>query len=364
MKKRADGRYCKQILVGYKPDGERKMKTVYGKTIKEVEKKERELRTQIEQGFNIEENNILLGEWADMWLEVYKNNVEYNTRIMYENAINKHIKPELGIVQVKNLKSIHIQKLLNRLMNEGHYRTAEVVKLTIKQIIKQALIEGYINKDISISIKTTTKKAPEKRVLTYAEIRAIKDAPLTPKQRIFLYILYYVGLRKGEILALQKSDIDILKKTITINKSIYHEVNNAFVKAPKSKAGYRNTPIPNCLIEELKSYIQNLETDILFPMNNGNYMTKSSFRKFWDGITSCLSEQMGEKTNITPHIFRHTYATNLYRSGIDEKKAQYFLGHSSIQITMDVYTHLDKHQIVGEIDKLDNYLRKEMLVKC
>ena len=364
MKKRADGRYCKQIFVGYHPDGRRKMKTVYGKTIKEVEKKEREMKDSIEKGLSIEDS-ITLGEWSDMWLNVYKNNVEYNTRMMYENAINKHIKPELGIMQLKNLKSIHIQKMLNKLIDEKHYRTAEVVKLTIKQIIKQALIEGYINRDITISIKIITKKPLEKRSLTRDEVDAIKNASLSPKQRVFLDIMHHTGLRKGEALALKKEDIDVFKKVIKINKSLYYKENDAFIKEPKSRAGYRNVPIPNALIKELGVYIQNLNTDILFPMNSGNYMTKSSFRKFWDSIISCLGEQMKEKpSGITPHIFRHTYATNLYRSGIDEKKAQYFLGHSSIQMTMDVYTHLDKQEVTNEIGKLNDYLEKEMLVKC
>ncbi len=122
--------------------------------------------------------------------------------------------------------------------------------------------------------------------------------------------------------------------------------------------------MPNNLVKELGIYIQTLKTEILFPMDNGKYMTKSSFRKFWDKIIICINEQMEEKTDITPHTFRHTYATNLYRSGIDFKKAQYFLGHSSLQMTMEVYTHLDKQQLTDEIDKLNDYLEKEMLVKC
>lgn len=363
MKKRADGRYCKQVLIGYSPNGKRKFKTIYGKTIKEVEKKEREIKDSIEKGLSIEDS-IILGEWSDMWLSVYKNNVEYNTRAMYENAINKHIKPELGMMQLKNLKSIHIQKLLNKLIDGEHYRTAEVVKLTIKQILKQALIEGYINRDITASIKIVTKKSPEKRTLTRKEVEAINNASLSQKQKVFIDIMHYTGLRKGESLALKKDDIDIFKKTIKVDKSLYYKANDAFIKEPKSRAGYRTVPIPNTLIKELGIYVQNLKTDILFPMNNGNYMTKSSFRKFWDSIISCIGDQIGEKPDITPHIFRHTYATNLYRSGIDEKRAQYFLGHSSIQMTMDVYTHLDKQEVTNEIDKLNDYLEKEMLVKC
>lgn len=77
-KKRADGRYCKQILVGYKPDGKRQMKTIYGKTIREVEQKERDIREQIDMGIKVVDI-ITTGEWADTWLKTFKSNIAHNT---------------------------------------------------------------------------------------------------------------------------------------------------------------------------------------------------------------------------------------------------------------------------------------------
>ena len=87
MKKRADGRYCKQILIGYNSNGTRIMKNVYGKTIKEVEKKEHELQNKIAAGINILEDTITVGEWGLKWIEVYKADVSRGTYAMYETIL-------------------------------------------------------------------------------------------------------------------------------------------------------------------------------------------------------------------------------------------------------------------------------------
>ncbi len=104
MKKRADGRYCKQILVGYHSDGRKKTKTIYGKTIREVEKKERELRSELEQGIYVDNKNILISQWADEWLSVYKGSISTNTYRRYEQMIKNQIKPLLGDIPLVKLR--------------------------------------------------------------------------------------------------------------------------------------------------------------------------------------------------------------------------------------------------------------------
>ncbi len=358
MKKRADGRYCKQIVVGYKPDGSRKMRTVYGKTIKEVEKKEREYQENIDVGIKITDD-VSIGEWAIEWVKTYKQNVSYNTQQMYWNAIQNHIKPQLGSILVSEIKPIQIQRFLNRIISENKHRTAEICKLTIKQFMKQAQIEGFICKDVMVGIQPINAKSDEKRVLSHDELHEIHNTPLTDKQRLFLYIMLYTGLRRGEALALTTDDIDLDKEILTVNKSLLFKGNNSSLKEPKSKASFRKIPIPHSLLPFLKDYIKSSNNKKIFTMKNGEYMTHSSFVKFWNSIIRALKNNMGENVQIdfTPHTFRHTYATNLYYAGVDVKTAQYFLGHSSLEMTLNVYTHLDKEQSVSEVEKLNNYLK-------
>jgi len=101
MKKRSDGRYCKQVLIGYNPNGTRKMKTIYGKTIKEVEKKERDLRIEIENG-NLILKNISVSDWADEWLITYKTaDLSHYTVRRYKSVIKNQIKPFFGTYEIK-----------------------------------------------------------------------------------------------------------------------------------------------------------------------------------------------------------------------------------------------------------------------
>lgn len=382
MKKRADGRYCKNICVGYRPDGKRKFRTIYGKTIKEVEKKEIEIKSQLLADSYIDNDKLTVGSWASEWFETYKANLEYNTVFMYQNAIEKHIIPMIGNIPISQLKTIQIQKMLNQIVEQGKIRTADVCRLTIKQIVKCAYQEQLINRDITIGLQPIKKQEKEKKVLTKGEIIAIEGADLSKKERLFVELLWFTGIRKGEALALTISDIDLKNKKIIINKSVYFEGNTPKTKAPKSKAGNRKVPIPDRLYSILQGYIRIANTFCLFPMTNGEYMSKQSFRVFWDNIikkTLAIANEinsetgadkniypMGDKIEIsfTPHTFRHTYATNLYYAGVDVKTAQYLMGHSSINVTLKIYTHLDSKKTDGAIEKINQYFDDQMLVNC
>ena len=139
MKKRADGRYCKQVLIGYQPDGRKKYKNIYGLTIKEVEKKERELRCKIEQGRYIENQNITIAEWAKEWLNTYKTDVEYNTFQRYKAVIKNQINPLLGEYNLSSLRLNIIQRLINQLSEKYSSSTLHKFKITLNQLYKCAI---------------------------------------------------------------------------------------------------------------------------------------------------------------------------------------------------------------------------------
>ena len=368
MKKRADGRYCKQILIGYHPDGRRKLKNIYGGTIREVEKKERTLREKIDNRELIDADKMNFSEWADNWLKTYKrDNVTYNTYKMYKNAVETHLVPVIGDIPLKNIKTVQLQQILNEIVNEGNTRSAEICKLTLCQIFKQALYNRIVPYDITVGLQQIKRRKTEKRPLTEFERASIKIAPLNVRQRTFIDIMRYMGLRRGETLALTKSDVDLQAMKLSVNKSLAFVENNYEIKEPKTEKSKRVLPIPQIVKEELRDYLGSLKGKILFPASNGEYMTRSSFRKFWEGIiktvegsSTLLANNNGKfkdcTISFTPHIFRHTYATDIYYSGIDIKTAQYLLGHSSINVTLDIYTHLDKEKMEDAAEKLNKFL--------
>lgn len=375
-KKRKDGRYSTSTIIGYTDDGKPKRKTIYGRTIMELDKKVADFKSLQNKGIIINDDGMTVQQWSERWLELYKSDKAYNTYITYKRTIDNHITPNLGNIRLNSLKKHQIQELLNSIVKSGHQRTAELVKLTIRQIVKQAIIEEYIYKDVTIGLSLPKKKKPEKRALTEAEKKLIQKADFTIKERAFVDLLYYTGVRRGEALALTISDIDFVNKKVKMNKNLVMKDKTSEIKlSPKSEAGNRQIPIPNKLLDSLKNHISNNSSIYLFTMQNGSLMTKSAFRRFWDNILDKINIAAGgskfKRTDtlkdgsppplrliakdITPHIFRHTYATNLYYAEIDIKTAQILLGHSSIQMTMDIYTHLDNKKLSSSTDKLNAF---------
>lgn len=361
MKKRADGRYCKQIQIGYHSDGRRKMKTVYGKTIKEVERKEREFLSLIDGGMRLDSDSLTLSEWSQIWLKTYKQDVAYNTKHMYNNVISTHIIPAIGYLKITKIKPTHIQMFLNDLISAEHRRTASVCKMTLNQIFNQAVVNDIIVKNPVKDIKPVNYNVKEKIPLTQKQMSVIFNADWSQKQKIFLYLITFMGLRKGEALALTKDDICQENNMLSVNKSLYFEENTPRIKAPKSQAGYRNLPIPELIQAELYEYCNQCNNEI-FTMTNGNPMTKSSFRKFWDGIMKVVKGLGCEA--FSAHICRHTYCTTLYYSGVKVKTAQYLMGHSSLNMTLGVYTHLDNNATQKDVQKLNEYITQELQISC
>ena len=378
-KKRPDGRYATSAIIGYDENGKPKRKVIYGSTIMELDKKVAEFKSLQNKGIVIDDGGMTVQQWSEKWLELYKADKAYNTYMMYKRTVDNHITPNLGTIRLSALKTHHIQELLNTIIQDGHHRTAELVKITLTQIVKQAILEEYIYKDVTLGLSLPKKIKPEKRALTDAEKTFIQNADLNLKERAFIDLLYYTGIRRGEALALMVSDIDFVNKKVKINKNLVMKDRNSEVKqSPKTYAGNRQIPIPNKLLQSLKEYMCKNKSVYLFTMENGEFMTNAAFRKFWNDILKKFNSAAGGynpkpgrrtitletpmrliASDITPHMFRHTYATNLYYAGIDIKTAQTLLGHSSIQMTMDIYTHLDNDKLSSSADKLNLYFNSQ-----
>lgn len=356
-KKRNDGRYATTITVTV--DGERRKKYIYGKTIREVDDKIAELRAADKRGAITEPNDITVSEWARTWLDTYKRGkVSDNTFHGYENAVEVHIIPRIGAYRLNQLRPNHLQGVLNELITAGEIPTARKVKIVLTNIIKTAIKERYIIDNIADCLELPAYKSKEKRTLTEDEVELIKRTELTTRQRAFVDLLYYTGLRRGEALALTSSDIDFDKSTIRVNKTIVFGKNQSTIKdSPKTSAGERTLPMPEALKESLQEIVE--EGEPLFRKQGGGYLTKTAMRRMWESIIQKLEKESGNRmsNDLTPHLFRHNYATILYKAGIDVKTAQYLLGHSTIQVTLAIYTHLsqvDNSKLTEKLNSIFN----------
>ncbi len=190
---------------------------------------------------------------------------------------------------------------------------------------------------------------------------------LDGRKNAFLKILFYIGVRHGEALALMKDDFEFEIKTVSITKDIQFLSSGSSIKySPKSSNRFRTIPLSDALIAEIRPYVESRE-DYLFKTRNGAIMTKQAYIRMWESIITSLNIALGynpnakknrtEKqiTNLTAHIFQHNFCTELgYQiPAISTKKIAKILGDSE-KMVLDVYSHIkeEKEDAAGAISNV------------
>jgi integrase len=255
-------------------------------------------------------------------------------------------------MKLKDIKTAHLQKIIND--NKEKTRTCEQFKMTVSQIFKQAIINDILvrNPADGLNLHKAAKKHT-KRALTEDETARIKTLDLDPRTKCFVYLLLYTGMRRGEALALTKNDIDLKIKKISVNKALIFKKNQSEIKpSAKTDAGNRTIPLLTPLEPILRNYMDLVSTDLIFTTRTGETVSLISYRRMWNKF----EKAMGTK-DITAHIFRHNFASILYSADVDVKSAQEIMGHKSIKMMMDIYTHLDEKHGATTAQKLNDFLK-------
>ena len=367
-KKRNDNRYQKNLVVGKKPDGSYIRKTVYAKTKRELEQKVAEITMQLNNGIQVWEQGITFHALSDIWLHQYNFDADDSWRYNQQILINKHLLPYIGDFRVCDLKQLHLQTIITNMSKQG-YATATMkhIKQLADGIMRVAVGSDMIVKNPFSEVRVPVKDPKERRPLTKEETFLITDHWRGHRMGLMAMIMLYAGLRRGEAMALEWTDIDFVNRMIKVTKAIRTVRNTTKVKKPKSKAGTRKVPIPNVLLDALNE--RRKATGLVCTNASGEMLTNSSYKVGWDSFRNylniCAGGQNGSGLyvqriqvldNITAHMLRHTYATMLFDAGVDVKSAQKFLGHADLELTLEIYTHLSEYKEERSIAALNTHL--------
>jgi integrase len=362
-KPRKDGRYQGYVYMGRDKNGKEKREYVFAYSEKELEKKLLNLKIQMAKGEFIENDKMTVQQWGEQWIEAYKSGKELKTWQMYDIVLRNHIFKELGHLKLTDVKPFHIQGLINSRHKQGLTKTLINIKQTLNQMFEQAIENDLMIKNPAKKIELPSKENKEKRFLNVYELQLIESADLTNKERAFIYLCLYAGLRRGEALALTRSDFK--DGVIKIRKTVVFNKNKGEIKPqPKSSAGIRDIQLATNIKNFIENYVKCVKGLYLFqPETSAGIMTETSFRSMWACILRKINRAAGGNSKIravnsfTPHELRHTFATMLYYSKVGIKEAQYLMGHASADITLNIYTHLDRANNSNmEIEKLSAYL--------
>ena len=353
IRKRKDGRWEGRYTAGRDPEtGKPVYKNVLGKTQGEVREK---LKKAIADSQRLDMNRSgthTVKSWMQMWYEVYAEpRFRENTKDYYLNYINNHIIPELGDIKLDKLTTIQIQKFYNDLQKNGRVQRYKHIQLKnrglsvrvvhgihtlLNNCLEQAVSERLILVNPARGCKLPKMEKREMKVLPEEKIRPY----LMEADKRGLLAAYYLelttGLRRGELLALLWTDLDIEAKTISVTKQVNRIKGKLTVSQPKTQNSIRTLAIPqqavDLMVEEHKKHPGN---PYMFPSpKTGGMFDPDSFRHTHEKILKAIGAE-----HIRFHDLRHTFATLSLKNGVDVKTLSSTLGHYSAGFTLSTYTH-------------------------
>lgn len=336
--KNAKGLYRTGVVIGYDDDGRMIRKWLSARTIAELEQKVADVKQRISSGRNLLNEDVRFGNYAKMWLETYKANRGINTKQMYSHLISCQFK-SLAVMKICDIRATHLQAIINEYADQP--RTCEQIKLTLRQIFKQAIEDDIITKNPAASLELPRHILKVKRALTDEEKAALKAADLTVGERAFITIAYGCGLRPAEIYALTWQDIDFKKNVIHVNKSLVFDHNRPVVSYPKTNKSIRDVEMHTIVVQALKEYRATTIAPKLFCDRKGEYKGKTGYLGVWERIKKKMEVVLGHETDLTLYCFRHNFVCMLHYGGVSPEEAQRILGHTSYKMIMDFYLHLD-----------------------
>lgn len=385
IKQKKDGRYeAKFQYLG-------EIYYVSGRDLKKVKKEFSDLRYEVEHGLKDKGDDMSLNSWNKTWLEDYKSNViKDSTKIRYQDFYRRYIKKKLGSRKLSEIKPMILQKFFNEMAKEDY--STKTIKDTyniIYNMFKIALQNELVLRNPCEGVTLPKTKAKEKRVLTVEEQKEVLKYSKGFLCEQLIRVALGTGMRAGELLGLKWKDIDFENREINIDKTLVYikdyENNHYYFKyqTPKTKAGTRVIPMQhdvyNALMEqranirELKAHTKNWQTlqgfeNMVFVNVSGRPRQVIDFRNDLLRLERRINKDRKEKAKANntpveliqhfyPHSLRHTFATRCFEAGIEAKTVQNYLGHSSIAITMDLYTHVTEDKAKEEMNKLEELYR-------
>lgn len=330
------------INLGKTPEGKRITKTFYGKTKKEARQKAEEYKNA---------GTVSVGTLNT----VAKQFLATNTDETKAHRI-KVFTDALGTTEIGKINCADIETVLMKIATEGlRERTVSRYLQSLNQVFTYAMKNRLISFNPCQYVRLPKCSPSQERNGLQLEEIALIEQSLTPGTLAAL-IMVYCGLRRGELAALTWADVDLENNTMTVNKA--WDYKNDRLKGTKSKAGIRTIPIPENLSNRLKIASKGKKkTALVITNDNGERVTEQNWR--------CMNRKLCSATGLsfTWHCLRHTYASLLYDADIGVKEAQNLLGHSSVKVTMDIYTHLSEKKKSTSIDKLNKFIADNLQTK-
>ena len=346
--KRQDGRWMARYTVHTAKGPKRN--TVYGKTRKEAADGLAKVLADRTEGIIYDDENTTVGEYLDGWLKgSVRGSVRKSTYDRDANLVNNHLKPVLGRVKLKKLSPAHVQSFYRDRLDSGLSPSAvHKMHAILRKALARAMAWHMVPRNVAEAVEPPRPAPKEMRPLSPAEARKLLDAARGERFHALYVLAVTTSMRQGELLALRWQDVDLENATISVQRTLTRDGGRISIGEPKTRKSRRSirlTPqATEALEEHLKRQLREVEIlgdrysdrGLIFATGTGAPINPSNLRR--RSFAQLLKR--AKLPRVRFHDLRHTCATLLLAKGTHPKFVQELLGHATVAITLDTYSHV------------------------
>jgi integrase len=340
-------------IIGYRgsyfaPDGKRRY--VSAKNKGDAQRALRQAMADADRGLVFEAGNLTVEEYLNRWLtDSVQNTVRNTTFERYEQITRKHIVPEIGRAKLKALTPAHVRGIYRKKLEAGlSARTVQYIHVTLHKALKQAVRDGLVPRNSTEAVKPPQVRREEIHPLTSEQVKTLFEAAKGDRLEALYILAVTTGLRQGELLGLKWDDVDMESSALQVRRTLTTAKGGAVLSAPKTKGSRRTVRLSQTALEALRSHLARQleeidrvgslwrENSLIFASEVGEPLNRHdlTLRRF-----KPLLRRAG-LPEIRFHDLRHTCATLLLSKNVNPKIVSEMLGHATIAITLDTYSHV------------------------
>lgn len=315
-----------------------------------------------EHGNVLQNENPTVDAWYKYWLDNIKgDNIRYNTKRNYNERYEKNIKPFIGDMLIKDVKPLHCQNILNQMAKRYSNGVIKISRLVIWMLFDSAVENELISKNpVTKSVKCTSgREAKQMRALTIEEQKLFLNTVKDSKYYNQWAFILQTGLRQGEMVGLRWSDIDLKNRVLHVCRTMEYRKGMWRIGEPKTKNGIRDIPLTQEAVSILKSQKIKMRALKIIPVEYSDMVflceDGTPIKSYDSGLYYYCNKAKMERFSM--HVLRHTFATRCIEFGMRPKTLQTILGHSNINITMDIYVHVTDSEKIKEMESVEKMLK-------
>ena len=348
--KRKDGRWMARYTVHTAKGPKRRY--IYGRTRKVAADRLAKVLSDRGEGIVYDDENMTVGKYLDRWLaDSVRGSVRQSTFDRDSYLIRNHVKPTLGRVKLKKLAALDVQTFYRNRLDAGlSHSTVNKIHTVFHKALSQAVRWSLIPRNVTEMVKAPAPMPEEMHPLSPEETRRLLEAARSDRLEALYILAVHTGMRRGELLGLKWSDVDLRNATVSVRRTLMRIDNGKRVALgePKTKRSRRTIRLTEAAVEALRAHLRRqlreieilgdgyIDQGLVFTTQVGTPINPSNLRQ---RSLAPLLERAG-LPHIRFHDLRHTCATLLLGRGVHPKFVQELMGHATIAITLDTYSHI------------------------